>query len=60
MPEPWAWEPDVGLRTLTPVGGLLQCNYPPWVADLKGVGFYYILSPFFLPLLLWFLLYVFS
>ena len=20
VPEPWAWEPDVGLRTLTPVG----------------------------------------
>ena len=60
MPEPWAWGPDVGLRTLTPVGGLLQYNYPSWVADLKGMGFYYTVSPFFLPLLLWFLLYVFS
>lgn len=40
MPEPWAWEPDVGLRTLTPVGGLLQYNYPPWVANLEGMGFY--------------------
>lgn len=40
MPEPWAWEPDVGLRTLTPVGGLLQYNYPPRVANLEGMGFY--------------------
>lgn len=27
--DPWAGEPDVGLRTLTPVGEPLQYNYCP-------------------------------
>ena len=29
MPDPQAGEPDMGLRTLTPVGELLQYNYSP-------------------------------
>ena len=60
MPEPWAREPDGGLRTLTPVSGLLQYYYPPWAAGLAGMGFYSIVSPFFLPLSLRILLFVFS
>ena len=29
MPDPQVGEPDMGLRTLTPMGGLLQYNYSP-------------------------------
>ena len=29
MPDPWAGEPDVGLRTVSPVGEPLLYNYSP-------------------------------
>ena len=29
MPDPWAWEPDMRLRTLTPVGDFLWYNCSP-------------------------------
>ena len=58
---PQAGEPDVGLRTLTAVGEPLQCNYPPVVGHPPGgKGPDYIASPPFLPVLLWFVPYVFS
>lgn len=44
VPDPWAGEPDVGLRTLTPVGEPLQCNYSPVCGSPtpRGMEFDYI------------------
>ena len=38
MPDPKAWEPDVGLGTLTPVGEPLQYKFLSslWAAHLRG------------------------
>ena len=38
MQDPWTREPDVGLRTLTPVGKPLQYNYSP-VCELPTRGY---------------------
>ena len=35
--EPWAYEPDMVLRTLIPMGEALQCNYSP-VCELPTGG----------------------
>ena len=36
--DPWAGEPNVGLRTLTPVGKPLQYNYSPVGHPVAGYG----------------------
>ena len=38
MQGPWTGEPEVGLRTLTPVGKPLQYNYSP-VCELPTGGY---------------------
>ena len=51
MPDPQAGEPDMGLRTLTPMEELLQCNYSPVCGSLTqwGMGFDYIAGLSLLP-----------
>lgn len=50
LPYLQAEEPDMGLRTLPPVGELLQYNYSHFgITHLEGKGFYYTTS---VPLLL--------
>ena len=57
MQGPWTGEPEVGLRTLTPVGNLCNIiilqfvNYP-----LGGMGLHYITSLILLSISLWFLM----
>ena len=61
--DPQAGEPDMGLRTLTPVGEPLQYNYSPvWgsptPSQVYGIWLYCECAP--LTVSLWFLLYVFG
>ena len=55
--DPWAGEPDMRLRTLTPMGEPLYYNYSPLCGLPRGMGLDYIMSPPLLPNLFWFLLY---
>ena len=63
--DPQAGKPDMGLRTLTPVGKPLPYNYSP-VCGLPtpGVGVHmgldYMVNPPLPSISLWFLLYAFS
>ena len=39
MPDPWVWGPDVGLRTLAPVGeSVIQLLSSLWAAHLAVMG----------------------
>lgn len=44
----WVWGPEIGLRTLTPVGDTLQSNYFPVLGlPTWGIWHFYIVYPFY-------------
>ena len=56
----WVWGPEIGLRTLTPVGDTLQYNYfPVFGLPTWGVWHFYMASLPLLSIWLWFFVHIF-